>query len=157
MSYYRNRDAISVNYPPAATTRANGGFKHGDDEVIGRWVEFAEDADHCMLVAAGNKVAGVIISLSPTKVGVALGPIVQGKQAGTTALKNMLGVKGATKVVETGGTAEPGFVTEVGAPTANSASDVSDNAVRRGIILSAKATTAETEGDPTTEVLLYSA
>lgn len=155
MSYYRNRDAVSFDYPPSTVNRANGGFSNTDTEVIGRWVERDESDGTLRLLAANNKPLGVIISLSPTKVGVALGPFVQGKQAGTTALKLMLGVKGATKVVEAGGTAERGFVTEVGAPASNTANDVSDLAVRRGIIVASEDTTANSEGEPTTEVLMY--
>ena len=155
MPYYRNRDAINFDYPPAATTRANGGFKHGDDEVIGRWVELDETDGHCLLVAANNRPIGVIISLAPTKVGVAIGPIVQGKQAGTTALKKMLAIKGATKVVEAGSSAERGFVTEQTIPTGNSAADVSATFIKRGIIIGSEATTANEEGVASTQVLMY--
>lgn len=155
MSYYRNRDAVSFDYPPSTVTRAQGGFTKDDDEVIGRWVELDETDGHALLVAANNRPIGVIISLNPGKVGVALGPIVQGKQSGTTALKKMLAIKGATKVVRAGGTAERGFVTEQTVPTGNSAADVSATFIKRGIVISSAATTAETEGDPSTEVLMY--
>ena len=102
----------SYDYPPDTVTRADGGFGKDDKEVIGRWVEKDESTGSLRLVAANRRPLGVIEGLSPTQVGVALGPIVNGNQSRTAALQQNVGVTGATKVVVSGGDAERGFVTE---------------------------------------------
>ena len=156
MPYKVQRDEYSFDYPPSTVNRANGGFTKDDAEVIGRWVQRDESDGTLRLLGDKNRPFGVINTLGPTKVGVAVGPVVKGKQAGTAALKIGLGVIGATRVVATGMTAERGFVTEQGTPASNTADDVSAVANKVGQILSSEATTVETEGDISCEVLMYS-
>ena len=96
MPYYRTRDVISMDYPVDSSgdpiTRANGGFTKNDSEVIGRWVERHETTGQAYLVDSNHLPFGVIVRLDETKLAVALGPIVQGKQGGTTALVQNLGI-----------------------------------------------------------------
>ena len=147
MSYYATQVEISFNYP-ASSARASGGFDNSDDEVIGRWVQLA-DGERVELVAAGAKPIGVITRLAPTKVAVALGPFVKGKQNGTTKIPIGSGITGATKAVVASGTPERGFVEAAGTTTAAHALN------RTGVVVDSADTTANTEGEASTQVLMW--
>ena len=154
MPYYRTRDVVSMDYPVDSSgdpiTRANGGFTKNDSEVIGRWVEKHETTGQAYLVDENHLPIGVIVRLSETKVAVALGPFVQGKQGGTTALVQNLGITGDTKQIRAGVT-ERGFV-----KNRNVSSVTADQAANsRGVVWDSAATTINTEGEPSTQVLMY--
>ena len=147
MSYYATQVEVSFNYP-ASATRGTGGFDKDSDEVIGRWVEL-DNAGGVLLVANESKPIGVITRLGPTKVAVALGPFVKGKQGGTTAIPVGSYITGATKQVAATGTPERGFVqAETGGAAANLARRV-------GAVVDSAATTANTEGEASTQVLMW--
>ena len=139
---------VSFDLPASTVTRANGGFKEGDDEVIGRWVERGT-GNTVILLGENKRPLGVITRITGTKVAVALGPIVKGRRAGDTALSNGIAVTGALRTVVSGGSDEPGFV---GAQVTTSAATLS---LSRGYVTDGGETsTANTEGNDV-EVMLY--
>ena len=147
MSYYAQMVEISFNYPASSVNRAAGGFTKDDDEVIGRWVELGTDGS-VVLVNDDSKPIGVITTLGPTKVGVALGPFVKGKQSGTTAIPVNSYITGATKTIRAG-------VTERGFCKAETGSAAANLARRVGAVIDSAATTANTEGVASTQVLMW--
>ena len=147
MSYYATQTEVSFDYP-TSSARGTGGFDKDSDEVIGRWVQLAAGG-RVELVADNAKPIGVITRLDTTKVAVALGPFVKGKQNGTTAIPVGSGITGATKAVVNAGTPERGFVKAAGTTTAAHAIN------RTGVVVDSAATTADSEGDASTEVLMW--
>ena len=147
MSYYATQTELSFNYPPAATARSAGGFNKDNSEVIGRWVQ-ATTGGAVLLVANNVKPLGVITRLSATKVAVAVGPIVKGKQAGTTAIAAGSAITGSERAVASGDD-QRGFIK---AETGNDA----PSAIRRvGAVLDSGTSTANTEGTANTQVLMF--
>lgn len=149
MSYFASDTIITFNYPPASVTRANGGFTSRDKALTGRWVSLEADGT-LRLVDENSRPIGVITTLSPGKVGITLGPICTGKQAGTTAIPLGSPITGARKIVSVGGTAERGFVKPEPAklPLANVER-------RKGIVIDSADTEANTEGVSSTGVLMW--
>ena len=138
-------NAKSYDYPASTVTRANGGFDKDDKEVIGRWVQQQADGS-VLLVGEDQRPTGVIQTLDATKVGVAMGPWLTGKQSGTTKIPIDSWVTGDTKVVVPGGSPERGFVKEV---------DATSGALQGtsiGFVTASEDTTANSEGKATTEI-----
>ena len=147
MSYYATQTEVSFKYPASTVNRAAGGFDKDDEEVVGRWVELASDGS-VVLVNDNSKPIGVITRLSPGGVAVALGPFVKGKQGGTTAIPVGSYITGATKTIRAG-------VTERGFVKAETGTAAADLARRVGAVVDSAATTANTEGDASTQVLMW--
>ena len=146
MSAYRTHD-ISFDVPASSVTRANGGFKEGDTDVIGRWVRRAT-GNTVILVGDNERPLGVIARITGTKVAVSVGPIVKGKRAGDTALANNISVTGAVRNI-TGEANARGFV------KAGRSGDASQTETNRGMVLDGGGTSTANSQGALCEVLLY--
>ena len=146
MSAYRVHE-VSFDLPASTVTRANGGFKEGDTDVIGRWVQKGT-GNTVVLVADNGNPLGVITRIGKGTVAVAIGPIVKGKRAGDTALATNIPVTGATRNV-TGEANARGFVK---AGRTSSAADASTN---RGTVIDGGATSTAGSQGALVEVVLY--
>ena len=100
---------LSFDLPAATVTRANGGFKEGDTDVIGRWVQRGT-GNTVVLVADNARPLGVITRITNNKVAVAVGPVVKGKRGPDAALSLGGVVTGALRKESDTGSAERGFV-----------------------------------------------
>ena len=147
MSAYRVHE-ISFDLPASTVTRAQGGFKEGDSEVIGRWVQKGT-GNTVVLVADNARPLGVITRIGKGTVAVALGPVVKGKRSGNAALGINTSVIGGTRQIASGGTAERGFVKAGLVDTITNAS----NSV--GTVLDGGGTTTANTDGALVEVKLY--
>ena len=139
MSYYPQHE-LSFDVPASTVTRANGGFKDGDTDVIGRWVQRGT-GNTVVLVEDNGRPLGVITRITGDKVAISVGPIVDGKRQGDTALATGIRITGATRVVVNGQAAERGFV------KAQNVSNVANLANARGYVIDGGGTsTADTQG-----------
>ena len=139
---------ISFDLPASTVTRTNGGFKESDEEVIGRWVQ-RSTGNTVILLQDNGRPLGIITRITAGKVAVAIGPILVGKRAADTALAVGVTVTGATRVVASGGTAEPGFVKRGRTDSVANAETATGNVLDGG-----GTSSANTEGT-TCEVLMY--
>ena len=146
MSAYKTND-ISFDVPASTVTRANGGFKEGDSEVIGRWVQRGT-GNTVVLVADNARPLGVIARITGNKVAVAMGPIVKGKRSGDAALANGIPITGATRNV-TGEANARGFIK---AGRTDSAANASTN---RGMVLDGGSTSTAGSQGALVEVLMF--
>ena len=149
MSTYRNLVEYSFDYPASTVTRANGGYSATDTEVVGRWVQMQGNVP--LLVGDDVRPDGIIKSLGATKVGIAFGPILTGKQSGDTVIPAGRFATGATRTVTNGGTPERGFVKALPASLTTVAHAVS----AKGRIINSGTNTADTEGEANTDVLMW--
>lgn len=114
MAYYAHTIEITMKYPADTVTRANGGFKKEDTEVVGRWVERSgAGKDVAILVGDGKKPCGVITRLTAAGPAVAIGAIVQGKRSTDAATAEGSRITGALRQESASGSPEPGFVTHM--------------------------------------------
>ena len=146
MSAYRTHN-ISYDVPASTVTRAQGGFKEGDTDVIGRWVQRGT-GNTVVLVADNARPLGVIVAITGTKVAVAIGPIVKGKRGGDAALAVNGPITGAVRNV-TGESNARGFVKAGRTDTSANAS------TNRGMILDGGSTSTAGSQGALVEVLLY--
>ena len=146
MSYY-TVDELSFDLPASSVSRANGGFKEGDTDVIGRWVQ-KDTGNTVVLLAANNKPLGVITRVSATQVGVAIGPVVKGKKGPDAAIGIGLSVRGATRNL-TGEANARGFVQAVDTTSAATAERSA------GYVLDGGTVTTANEDGSLVEVKLY--
>ena len=141
MSYFQAKE-ISFDVPASSVTRANGGFKDGDEDVIGRWVQKGT-GNTVVLLDDNARPLGVITRITGTTVAVAIGPIVRGKRGPDAILASGTRVTGATRQESASGTAERGFVKPMNtsSPTVVQLRDAAGYALGGGT-----ATTANTPG-----------
>lgn len=153
MSYYKVDLEITMKYPAATVTRANGGFTKDDSEVIGRWVERSgTDPDVAVLLGAGKRPLGVITRLTAAGAAVACGPIVQGKKGDDGAIAVGSRITGATRQESATGSAERGFVTAL-TTSSPSIANLRDSV---GYVLNGGSTVlANTEAAADLEVMMY--
>lgn len=138
MSYYPQKE-LSFDVPATSVSRGDGGFKEGDTEVIGRWVQRGT-GNTVVLVANNVRPLGVITRITGDKVAVAVGPIVDGKRQGDAALATGIRVTGATRTIRAG-------VTERGFVKAEDTTSSATLANARGYVINGGGTsTANTEG-----------
>ena len=138
---------VSFDVPASTVTRANGGFKAGDTDVIGRWVQ-KDTGNTVVLLAANNKPLGVITRITNDKVAVAIGPIVKGKKGPDAAIGLGLSVRGATRNL-TGEANARGFVQAVDTTSAATAERAAGYVIDGGTV-----TTANNDGS-LVEVVMY--
>lgn len=146
MSYYAQRE-LSFDLPASTVTRANGGFKEGDTDVIGRWVQRGT-GNTVVLVDTDNRPLGAITRITGDKVAVAVGSVVEGKRGSNAAIGNGNAVTGARRQESASGTAERGFVS---AAKTDSAANYSNSV---GYVLSNSADVVANAAAGTVEVLL---
>ena len=138
MSKYVAKNSYSFQYPADTVDQTQGGFDK-DDNVIGRAVRKG-DGNSVVLVKAGDKPWGVIVTQDQNGVGVDTGPVLDFLRGGNTALTINGRVTGATRVITSGGTAQLGYV-------ANGATDLAGLSNSTGTIWDGGGTsTANTEG-----------
>lgn len=147
MSYYAEHE-LSFDLPASSVTRANGGFKEGDTDVIGRWVERGT-GNTVVLVADGNKPLGVITRITNDKVAVAVGPVIQGKRGVDSALSNGSAVTGDTRKESAAGADERGFVRNADTTSAATLEK------SKGFVLDGGGTTTPNTAAAIVEVLMY--
>ena len=147
MSYYAEHE-LSFDIPASTVTRANGGFKNTDTDVIGRWVERGT-GNTVVLVADGNSPLGVITRMTGNKVAVAVGPVIKGKRGPDTALTLGSPVTGDERKESAAGSAERGFVRD--ADTTSAATF----AKSKGYVLDGGAAGTANTAATEVEVLMY--
>ena len=99
----------SFDVPASTVTRANGGFKDGDTDVIGRWVQRGT-GNTVVLVAENQRPLGVLMRITGTKCAVAISGRVRGKRGSDVVIPAGSRVVGDVRQESATGSDERGFV-----------------------------------------------